>query len=1000
MSQQAGRLRWFALVLAGAVLAMAERATPAGPVEMPGGNSAVAATVADQLRSVRAADGYELTIPVDGADAAAQLRMRPLHLLAPGAQFVRGTADGGDERLPIDAGQIRVLRSAETSGDSSRAILVVSDTQAVGLWQRGPGDWLVLHGDPRDPALKFRPAGGEGDGAASPDLDPCSLLNAAETAAPLPTADRAASPGPHVLELAVDTDYAFRQLFPSAESATMYLVALYAAVADIFARDLNVAIQITFLRVWDATDPYAAAPNPMTAFYTYWSANMGGVKRDAAQLLSGRRDLPFTGTAFFNSACFGLSYCAVGFAKGWTREGGLHRWDIAFAAHELAHVLGAEHTHNLGLDACAPVNPGVERRGTIMSYCSAHNGGIDNTDLRFHAYVQRIVRGRLASFTCLMADCNRNGIADAQDVSAGASLDANSNAVPDECEDCDGDGERDDVEIAKGAPDVDNDGVPDSCSDDCNANAIPDRWETFRGIAADVDGNATPDVCQEDCDGDGTPDVAVVYLVLDSDVDRNARPDACDDCDLDGMPDLVELAGAHRVWVANATTSGLRSYHPGTGARWAISQGPPLVEAHDLLVTPDGRLLVALPDEDRIATFDGRTGAVLPDFAPPASAGLDGPAAMTLSPAGHVLVANRDGNDVRELDLATGSLRRVVVFPSSGGLERPHGLAVSPSGLLFVGSDERGEILAFDAENGSFRGVFVSSNGEALASPRGLALRPNGNLLVASLGTGVIAEFDGQTGAYLGAFNGPTSSVGNLMDPWAIRVGPNGNVFASVYDQGGAILEYDGRTGMFLRGYVDGPFAGLNFATGFGFVPGDDVDCNFNQRQDDCDLAANPAADADGDGVLDECAIDCDGNGVRDDREILPLGWRYDCNFNGVLDDCELAGGAASDADGDGLIDACDRDGDNDWVEDAADICPASPPGERVRPDNGAPFGDFDGDCAVTLADLAGLTACLDAGGPQASPSTGCLAGADFDRDGDVDLRDFAGIQATGLFGR
>jgi hypothetical protein len=59
--------------------------------------------------------------------------------------------------------------------------------------------------------------------------------------------------------------------------------------------------------------------------------------------------------------------------------------------------------------------------------------------------------------------------------------------------------------------------------------------------------------------------------------------------------------------------------------------------------------------------------------------------------------------------------------------------------------------------------------------------------------------------------------------------------------------------------------------------------------------------------------------------------------------------------------------------------------------------GDFDGNGVVGLGDVAGLIDC--GAGPGALPATSdsfcvamCLAAFDFDEDGDVDLRDYAGF--------
>jgi hypothetical protein len=87
------------------------------------------------------------------------------------------------------------------------------------------------------------------------------------------------------------------------------------------------------------------------------------------------------------------------------------------------------------------------------------------------------------------------------------------------------------------------------------------------------------------------------------------------------------------------------------------------------------------------------------------------------------------------------------------------------------------------------------------------------------------------------------------------------------------------------------------------FCPGF-TDCNNNGIPDAVDISSSTSADCDHNGVPDECQItgnDCNNNGILDACELAG----HDCNGNGRLDECELATGALTDADGDGIPDAC-----------------------------------------------------------------------------------------------
>ena len=110
-----------------------------------------------------------------------------------------------------------------------------------------------------------------------------------------------------------------------------------------------------------------------------------------------------------------------------------------------------------------------------------------------------------------------------------------------------------------------------------------------------------------------------------------------------------------------------------------------------------------------------------------------------------------------------------------------------------------------------------------------------------------------------------------------------------------------------------------------------------------------------------------------------------DCATAGVLDACLIAAGNASDCNHNALPDACDPDCNGTGIPDTCEALGVL---------------EWDGDGASTRADLAGLPVCL--GGPHAPPAAAdaaclptCQEVYDLDADGDVDLADFAAIQAV-----
>ena len=119
----------------------------------------------------------------------------------------------------------------------------------------------------------------------------------------------------------------------------------------------------------------------------------------------------------------------------------------------------------------------------------------------------------------------------------------------------------------------------------------------------------------------------------------------------------------------------------------------------------------------------------------------------------------------------------------------------------------------------------------------------------------------------------------------------------------------------------EGPFTDINWGSpGFVDIRPLNFDCNANGIDDFFEIAFfSGVEDCDGDGVLDECAInegggtngiggprDLDNNGRLDDCQIAELTER-DCNRNNVLDAIDIQADPLLDVDGDGFIDDCGR---------------------------------------------------------------------------------------------
>ena len=915
---------------------------------------------ANKIRQAEAL-GSEVRIrqfPLDENESV-ELELKPFRVTGNDSRFVVGRRDGPDVVFPYDASRISFFHGRVIDRPGSHVYLSLGDHSSSGYIDLGPG--APRHrisskggqGQPLGQGLVsvFKASGSPAAPAGVPlcGVEGDKLMIRGEwVESPVPEAATLATQpstvGLRHLELAVETDYELFTLFDDATATFDYVVQMYGEVSAIYMRDVDTRIEVVYMRVWDNANDLFNGPSPLGELYPWWSQNMNSVARDSVQFFSGRRDFPFGGQAYGSALCnTQYGYGVVGYAVGAFPDPSVphpFNWDVSVTAHELGHSCGTGHTHGNGIDTCDDAST-TPRRGPIMSYCGQTWSGMNgNTDNYFHTVSVGFMESHISASACVVADCNMNDRADSIDIGT-TSVDTNGNGVPDECEDCNNNGTLDPADIAGSSLDLNTNGIPDECESDCNDNDVPDDRDILLGTSPDAHGNGIPDECETDCNGDGTSDYSEIQLDMTLDKDRNAALDSCQDCDTDGTADLVELGGAHHFWVATGLPNEVvRQFLLSTGVLTDASVGgaSAVNEGQDLIVTPDGRVLVTSGPDNRVVEFDAN-GNYEGNLVVPGGGGLTYPTGLTISPASRLLVSSRDTHSVLAYDAATGASQGAFVSPGSGGLLRPFGLTYGPNGNLFVTSDTN-EVMEYDGTTGAFVQVFVSaSNNGGLSQPRGLAFKPDANLLVASYGTDEVLEYQRDTGAPRGKWAQVGTATNITQDsPWGIRVGPNGHVFVSrtgsnysstPSEHAGVgfshltdarMFEYDVCTGDFRKTEIGGNDHGLNFASGFDFVPGWDIDCNVNEMIDECDIASGASQDVDTNGIPDECEVDCNVNGIYDRLDIYPYGASLDCNCNFIPDECDLASATSADCNSNGIPDECETDFDcND--NGTQDIC-------------------------------------------------------------------------------
>ncbi|UYV11874.1 MAG: M12 family metallo-peptidase [Phycisphaera sp.] len=840
--------------------------------------------------------------------ATADLNLEPFRVFAPGARIVV-VDEAGQRPADFDPASITFWRGSVEGRPGSHVFLSVADGSTIGRIEMGASQptYVVSSngGDPRNGGVAL----GEGQivvfeaaGTFGPQIAPTLCGTATGThdsIAPVGPYTPAPAGGLRMARLAVDSDFAFYELFNDERAALTYLAQLYATTSDLTIRDVNVRLDLIFLRLFitRASDPY----EPTGA--TFPGAIPREIDRDVAQLMSGRKDASAGGRARICGSDSWVAY-ATGQMSSPTSPG-IFNQDIRIAAHEIGHNLGAPHTHDRGVDRC-DIADSRPQRGTIQSYCAqTFSGRAALTDLHYHTRMRQEIND--CSPRRLVFDCNQNYLDDTLDIMMGTSQDANANGIPDECEDCNANGILDTEDIAAGSSsDLNLNGIPDECEPDCNANGIPDDLDIANGN--DENGDGIPDECQADRDGNGVPDWTDIFRDMSLDIDRDGVLDATQDCDGDGIMDIDALDHAHSLWAVSSGDGMVKEYHYRSGVLRAEAGENVLVDPTDVLITTDRRVLVADAGNASVVELD-REGVYVRHLVRPGSGGLVAPSAMAFAPDGSLLVADQGGDAVLRYDLDTGAFRGVFIEAGAGGLVGPRAMAFKPEGNLFVTTDDA-RVLEFDRDSGAFVRVFITIEPDpdprTIREPRGILFlpRPAGQGVRCLVACeywihGGIYEFHADTGTLIGQWNEGDLNF-KLRHPWGLRLGPDGNVYVSSANLHARtapppagelgphtaglhltrphIFQYDGVSGKLTFAYVQGGDSKLDHPKGFDFMPGP-LDRNANAIPDACESV---------------CIADCDRSGTLDILDFL------------CFQSAFMAGEPAADCTGDGSIDIFD----------------------------------------------------------------------------------------------
>lgn len=297
-----------------------------------------------------------------------------------------------DEQIAEASGTI--LAGAVEGAAGSRAILSLGPAGLFGMVDDGTTRYVISSGPAHagHPPLAFDVA--QVPGSLLPMASwICRAENVGDAAADPPDGTFAdAGLLCRQLRAALDTDHEYLGLFAGNElAASNYALLLVAAASEIFTEGPNARLGLVYLRLWaTAEDPWTqSSPSPqLTQVKNVWNATMTGVSRDVAHFLSGRQ--LGGGAAWTSTLCtektYSLSANLTGFFPYPLVDHNPQNWDVIVVTHEIAHSLGAIHTHEHGLaspDLCGFGECNSAAQGTIMSYCYLCPGGMSNMNLSF-----------------------------------------------------------------------------------------------------------------------------------------------------------------------------------------------------------------------------------------------------------------------------------------------------------------------------------------------------------------------------------------------------------------------------------------------------------------------------------------------------------------------------------------------------------------------------------------------------------------------------------------
>jgi hypothetical protein len=219
----------------------------------------------------------------------------------------------------------------------------------------------------------------------------------------------------------------------------------------------------------------------------------------------------------------------------------------------------------------------------------------------------------------------------------------------------------------------------------------------------------------------------------------------------------------------------------------------------DVVIAPDGNVLVSSAITGQVLRYDRISGAFLGVFA-----SVQEPIGMTIH-AGELYVTSQS-NTVERFDATTGV--HTGTFPMSTVNSQPRSVKVNPANdRLYVLGYNNASVELFDVDTTASLGYLLApsdtSRSDGLRTPQDMAFGPDGLLYIGGGTTGAIGirRYDAITGAFIDFFAATEGLDPLSYYPMGLAFGPDGNLYVAAQN-GGAVMRFDHATGAFIDFFV------------------------------------------------------------------------------------------------------------------------------------------------------------------------------------------------------